>query len=152
MIWNLHLKTLLAIAMGLALAGPAAAQEACPPATGRLIALAWPAYRADSIQQADRWFAAAYTLCRNSIEAQIGRCSASGCATVVAGDLVKIKTRCLKGADHICGNEETFYPPLTNVDDAMPAFTVEGSYTGDTLGVTFNDAGRRGAFLAKFSR
>ncbi len=43
MIWNLHPKTPLAIALGLALAGPAVAQEACPPATDRLIALrrAW---------------------------------------------------------------------------------------------------------------
>ncbi|NNG15934.1 MAG: hypothetical protein HKM89_05575 [Gemmatimonadales bacterium] len=72
MIWNLHPKTLLAIALGLAFARPAVAQEACPLATDRLVALAWPAYRADSVEQADRWFTAAYTLCRHSIEAQIG--------------------------------------------------------------------------------
>jgi hypothetical protein len=72
MIWNLHRKALLAIATGLVIAGPASAQEACPLATDRLVALAWPAYRADSVEQADRWFAAAHTLCRHSIEAQIG--------------------------------------------------------------------------------
>ena len=84
------------------------------------------------------------------IEARIGTCSKSGCASVLADGLVEVKTRCLKSEDHVCGNEETFYPPLTKVDDAVPALTVEGSFQGDGLGVTWSDAGRRSAFLATF--
>ncbi len=86
------------------------------------------------------------------IEVRIGTCSKSGCASVLADGLVEVKTRCLKSKDHVCGNEETFYPPLTKVDDAIPALTVEGSFKGGGLGVTWNDAGRRSAFLATFHR
>ena len=86
------------------------------------------------------------------IEARIGACSKSGCASVLAEGLVEIRTRCLGTEDHVCGNEETFYPPLTKVDNAVPALTVEGSFKGDGLGVTWSDAGRRSAFLARFHR
>lgn len=86
------------------------------------------------------------------IKARIGACSKSGCASVSAEGLVEIETRCLGTEDHVCGNEETFYPPLTKVDNAVPALTVEGSFKGDGLGVTWSDAGRRSAFLATFHR
>ena len=86
------------------------------------------------------------------IEATVGTCSKSGCASVSAGDVVKIKTRCLGGEDHVCGNETAFYPPLTRVDNAVPAFTVDGSFSGKGLGITWNDAGRRSAYLATFRR
>ena len=86
------------------------------------------------------------------IKARIGACSKSGCASVSAEGLVEIETRCLGTEDHVCGNEETFYPPLTKVDNAVPALTVEGSFKGDGVGVTWSDAGRRSAFLATFHR
>lgn len=86
------------------------------------------------------------------ITAQIGECKASGCAKVEAEGLVEVATRCLGGDDHICGNESTFYPPLTSVDDAMPAYTNVASYQGDGLGITFKNLDRRSAFLATFSR
>ncbi len=93
------------------------------------------------------------------IKARIGACSKSGlnplvggCASVLAEGLVEVETRCLGTEDHVCGNEETFYPPLTKVDNAVPALTVEGSFKGDGLGVTWSDAGRRSAFLATFQR
>src|SRR5215475_11753090 len=38
-------------------------------------------------------------------------CSDGGCARVRAGDLVEIQTRCMGGKDHVCGNEELYYPP-----------------------------------------
>jgi len=41
------------------------------------------------------------------------------CATIKAGSLVEISTRCLGGKDHLCGNEENYYPPLTKVDGAL---------------------------------
>jgi hypothetical protein len=78
-------------------------------------------------------------------------CSASGCANVRAGNLVEIQTRCLGGQDHVCGNEELFYPPLTRVDDPRPAFTVAGVYRGPGLGTQFDEANRRSAYLATFA-
>src|SRR5882762_1075411 len=40
-----------------------------------------------------------------SIEVAMGQCSAGSCASVKAGHLVEISTRCLGGKDHLCGNE-----------------------------------------------
>jgi hypothetical protein len=78
-------------------------------------------------------------------------CSESGCAKVQAGNLVEIQTRCLGGNDHVCGNEEQFYPPLTTVNDARPAFTVAGAFRGPGLGTQFDEANRRSAYLATFA-
>jgi hypothetical protein len=78
-------------------------------------------------------------------------CSASGCANVQAGDLVEIQTRCLGGKDHVCGNEELFYPPLTPVNDPRPAYTVAGVFRGPGLDTQFDEANRRSAYLATFA-
>jgi hypothetical protein len=78
-------------------------------------------------------------------------CSSSGCARVRAGELVEIQTRCLGGGDHVCGNEELFYPPLTPVNDPRPAFTVAGAFRGPGLGTQFDEANRRSAYLATFA-
>ena len=86
------------------------------------------------------------------IDAKVGTCAKAGCASVKAGDLVEINTRCLGGNDHLCGNEETFYPPLTRVDGARPAYTEVASYKGNGLNRTWEATGQRSAFLATFSR
>jgi len=78
-------------------------------------------------------------------------CSSRGCSVVHAGELVNIQTRCLGGKDHVCGNEELYYPPLTTVNDARPAFTLAGAFSGKGLGTTFNEANRRSAYLATFT-
>ena len=78
-------------------------------------------------------------------------CPNKGCATVCAEGLVEIQTRCLGGQDHVCGNEECFYPPLTKINDARPAYTVAGLFRGRGLGVTFDDAGRRSVYLGTFN-
>jgi hypothetical protein len=78
-------------------------------------------------------------------------CSSAGCSNVVAGDLVQIETRCLGGADHVCGNEELFYPPLTAVSGARPAYTMAAVFHGDGLGTQFDEANRRSAYLATFT-
>jgi hypothetical protein len=51
-------------------------------------------------------------------------------ATLVAGNLAKIQTRALNDTDHICHNEEVFYPPLAELNHAMPAVTVAHRFDG----------------------
>jgi hypothetical protein len=51
----------------------------------------------------------------------------------------------------VCGNEELFYPPLTDVAKARPAYTVTGLFRGEGLGTQFDEANRRSAYLASFS-
>jgi hypothetical protein len=85
------------------------------------------------------------------IEATIAACARQGCASVKAGTLVEISTSCLGGKHDICGNEETFYPPLTKVDGAYPVLTDVATFTGKGLDCTWQIAGKRSAFLATFS-
>jgi hypothetical protein len=85
------------------------------------------------------------------IEAEIGTCAKEGCASVKAGDLIEVATSCLGGKHDVCGNEGTFYPPLTKVQDAYPVFTDLATFNGAGLNVTWQIAGKRSAFLAKFS-
>jgi hypothetical protein len=85
------------------------------------------------------------------ITACIGTCAKEGCAAVEAGQLVRIHTRCFGAKDHLCGNEETYYPPLTRVTKPQAAFTEVASYQGGGLDLTFQAAGQRSAFLAGFS-
>src|SRR2546427_393704 len=86
------------------------------------------------------------------IGASVGTCAKAGCASVKAGNLVEVNTRCLGSHDHLCGNEETYYPPLTSVEHAMPAFTERASFKGSGLNLTWEATGQRSAFLASFSR
>jgi len=86
------------------------------------------------------------------IESSLGTCEHSGCARVQAGHVVEIETRCLGDNDHLCGNEETFYPPLTKVAGAVPAFTEMARFTGRGLNQTWQATGQRSAFIGTFSR
>jgi len=88
----------------------------------------------------------------SSIEAKIGACTKSGCAAVKAGDIVTISTRCFGENDHVCGNEDIFYQPLTDVTQAMPAFTEVAAFKGTGLNMTWQATGQRSAFLAAFAR
>jgi len=85
------------------------------------------------------------------IDATIGACTHSGCASVKAGRVVEINTRCLGADDHLCGNEETFYPPLTEVAGATPAFTEVARFAGEGLNQTWQAAEQRSAFIATFA-
>jgi hypothetical protein len=75
-----------------------------------------------------------------------------GSATLKAGDLVELRTRGLNHGDHLCGNEEVYYPPLTPVEDAVPAVTLAHSFRGAGLGMTWSSPDKRSAFVARFSR
>ena len=79
-------------------------------------------------------------------------CAKSGCASVKAGNLVEVATRCLGGNDHVCGNEEVYYPPLTDVQGAYPAFTELAAFKGSGLDLNWESRGQRGTFLASFSK
>jgi len=85
------------------------------------------------------------------MEVALGTCAKAGCASVKAGGLVEISTRCLGGKDHLCGNEQTFYPPLTNVNGAYPVYMELAAYRGNGLDLTWEWTGQRSAFLAAFA-
>lgn len=70
----------------------------------------------------------------------------------VEATTVKISTRAITDGDEICHNEEVFYQPLaSHLTHVMPAVTLEGTYSGNHLGETWKDAGRRGAFVGHFA-
>jgi len=73
-------------------------------------------------------------------------------ATLRAGDAVEVRTRALAHCDLHCGNEEVFYPPLTSVENAVPAVSVVQAFRGEGLGSTWAASDKRSAFLATFSR
>lgn len=75
-----------------------------------------------------------------------------GVASVRVEDLAEVRTRALCSHDHICGNEEVYYPPLTTVQDAVPAFALADAYRGRGLGGTWSAPGKRSAFVGTFSR
>lgn len=88
----------------------------------------------------------------STIEVSSGTCTGSGCAAVKAAGLVEISTQCLAGKHLLCGNEETFYPPMTSVQGAYPAYTQVAAYKGSGLDVTWETHDLSSAFLATFSR
>jgi len=73
-----------------------------------------------------------------------------GAAKLTAGSLAAIQTRALASTDHLCGNEDVFYPPLTKLDHAMPAYALAESYTGQGLGETWNTPYKRSGFVGTF--
>lgn len=74
-----------------------------------------------------------------------------GSLTLTAGNLARIQTRSLCAGDHLCGNEEVYYPPLTKVEHAMPAFTLEEAFGGKGLGEVWSRSDARSAFVGSFS-
>ena len=75
-----------------------------------------------------------------------------GVALLRAGQFATVQTRSLGDDDHVCGNEVTFYPPLTEVSHSMPAVAVTDAYRGPGLGESWDSHGRRSAFVGTFAR
>jgi len=75
-----------------------------------------------------------------------------GTASVQAGSLAGIQTRSLGAKDHLCGNEETFYPPLAETSHSMPAVALVDQYNGPGLGVSWTLHDKRSAFVGSFSK
>ncbi len=73
-----------------------------------------------------------------------------GAAKLTAGSLAAIQTRAMSAADHICGNEVVWYPPLTKLEHSMPAYALEDSFHGQGLGETWSDPYKRSGFLGTF--
>jgi len=73
-----------------------------------------------------------------------------GSALLRAGDFVTLETRSINENDHLCGNESTFYPPLTQVRHAMAAVALTDSYSGKGLGTTWTLHDKRSAFVGSF--
>ena len=75
-----------------------------------------------------------------------------GSAMLRAGRFATVQTRSIGGQDHLCGNEETFYPPLTELAHSMPAVALTDMYSGPGLGVSWDLHGKRSAFVGTFAR
>jgi hypothetical protein len=69
-----------------------------------------------------------------------------------AGQFATVQTRPIGESDHLCGNEVTYYPPLTELKHSMPAVALTDTYTGPGLGVSWNLHGKRSAFVGAFAQ
>jgi hypothetical protein len=76
----------------------------------------------------------------------------NGVAMLRAGQIAAVKVRAIDETDHLCGNEVTFYPPLTALSHAMPAVALTDAYHGPGLGEDWESHGKRSAFVGTFSR
>lgn len=75
-----------------------------------------------------------------------------GQTSVSAGDFARIETRSINGKDHLCGNEDVFYQPLTELTHSMPAVAETDRFEGAGLGVKWAVHGKRSAFVGSFAR
>jgi hypothetical protein len=73
-------------------------------------------------------------------------------ARLQAGDFVTVETRAIGEKDHLCGNESTFYPPLTETTHAMPAVAMTDEYRGADLNVSWSLHDKRSAFVGTFAK
>jgi len=73
-------------------------------------------------------------------------------ARLQAGDFVKVETRGIGPKDHLCGNESTFYPPLTETTHAMPAVAMTDQYSGKDLNASWELHEKRSAFVGTFEK
>jgi hypothetical protein len=74
-----------------------------------------------------------------------------GVAELTVAGLVEVRTRALCHDDHICGNEFVYYPPLSQVRGAVPAYTLANRFEGDEFKSTWSSPLKRSAFVATFS-
>lgn len=94
-------------------------------------------------------------LLENVIATHVEKIDASfdgpGQARLTVPGLVDVRTRALCHDDHICGNEFVYYPPLSPVTDAVPAYTLVNRFEGDEFNSTWSSPLKRSAFVATFS-
>lgn len=86
---------------------------------------------------------------RAPVEVALG---SAGYASVRAGDHAFLRTRAINHGDHLCGNEEVYYPPLVDLSSSVPAVALEHTWAGEGLGSTWKSPDKRSAFVGTFSR
>jgi len=86
------------------------------------------------------------------IEMEVAQEEHSTRARLQAGDLVTVETRAIGDKDHLCGNEDTFYKPLTQTVHAMPAVAMTDEYRGKDLNISWTLHNKRSAFVGTFAR
>jgi hypothetical protein len=72
-------------------------------------------------------------------------------ATLKAGNEVNMLTRKLKKGDCVCTNEQIYYPPLIEVENSEPAYTMASAFQGRGLGASWTHSQSRSSFLATFA-
>lgn len=75
----------------------------------------------------------------------------SGIASVTAGKVACIRTRALMDGDAVCHNAFVYYQPLTKLDHAMPAHTVDNKFAGEGLNVVWSSPDKNSAFIGSFA-
>jgi Protein of unknown function (DUF1326) len=85
------------------------------------------------------------------VSLEVGAGSNHGTDVLKAGNLAVVKTRALCKGDIMCGNETVYYPPLTRIEQSMPAFSEQDAFNGKGLGVVWNNRDARSAFVGTFS-
>ena len=85
------------------------------------------------------------------VSLEVGKGANHGTDVLKAGNLAVVKTRPLCQGDIICGNESVYYPPLTKIEQSVPAFSQEDAFNGKGLGVVWNNRDGRSAFVGTFS-
>ena len=82
----------------------------------------------------------------------MGQGDQHGSAVLTVGNFVSVRTRSLGHKDHFCGNEVTYYPPLTRrLSHSMPVFALANQYSGASLGTQWRLMNRRSAFVGNFA-
>jgi hypothetical protein len=72
-------------------------------------------------------------------------------AVLKAGKEVNLETRKLAKGDCVCTNEQIYYPPLIEVENSEPAYTLNSSFQGRGLGSQWSHNLSRSSFLATFA-
>jgi hypothetical protein len=87
-----------------------------------------------------------------TIDMEVAQGEHSTRARLEAGDIVTVETRAIGDKDHLCGNEDTFYKPLTQTAHAMPAVAMTDEYRGKDLNISWTLHNKRSAFVGTFAR
>lgn len=88
----------------------------------------------------------------SNVDVAFDTSAGSTCTTVKAGKVVEISTFGISGQKTPCGNEQIYYPPLTEVNDARAGFTALAAYYGSSLSRKWEAVGLSSAYVGKFSR
>ncbi len=72
-------------------------------------------------------------------------------ASFWAAGLAQIVTRPLDDRDHMCGNEEVAYKPLSSSVDVKPAYTLGHNFQGEGLDTRWDDPNCRSSFVGHFA-